>query len=41
MAHEKETLDPMFITPKQFSQRLKADYEKYAKVVALAGAKVE
>jgi tripartite-type tricarboxylate transporter receptor subunit TctC len=35
------TLDPMYMTPQQFDQRLKADYEKYAKVVKLSGAKME
>jgi len=34
-------LDPMFMTPEQFARRLKADYDKYAKVVALAGAEVK
>lgn len=34
-------LDPMFMTPERFAQRLKSDYDKYAKVVALSGAKVE
>jgi len=35
------TLDPMYMTPDQFAQRLKADYEKYARVVKLSGAKME
>ncbi len=35
------TLDPMYMTPDQFAQRLKADYEKYARVVKLSGAKIE
>jgi len=34
-------LDPMFMTPEQFAQRLKSDYGKYAKVIVLSGAKVE
>lgn len=34
-------LDPMFMTPEQFALRLKADYEKYAKLIALIGAKVD
>lgn len=34
-------LDPLFMTPEQFAQRLKSDYDKYAKVIALSGAKVE
>jgi len=36
-----QTLDPMHMTPEQFAQRLQADYEKYAKVVKLSGARVE
>lgn len=34
-------LDPMLMTPERFAQRLKSDYDKYAKVVALSGARVE
>ena len=34
-------LDPMFMSPDQFAARLKADYEKYAKLIALIGAKVD
>ena len=36
-----QTLDPMPMSPEQFSERLKSDYEKYAKVVKLTGARVE
>jgi len=36
-----QTLDPMYMTPEQFAQRLQADYEKYARVVKLSGARVE
>ena len=36
-----QTLDPMYLTPAQFAERLKADYDKYASVVALSGARVE
>lgn len=36
-----QTLDPMHMTPEQFAQRLQADYEKYARVVKLSGARVE
>ena len=32
-----QALDPMFMTPEQFAQRLKSDYEKYGKVIKLAG----
>ena len=34
-------LDPMFMTPEQFAARLKADYDKYAALIALTGAKVD
>ena len=36
-----QTLDPMYLTPAEFAKRLKADYDKYASVVALSGARVE
>ena len=36
-----QTLDPMPATPEQFAQRLRADYEKYATVVKISGAKLE
>src|SRR4029434_634546 len=36
-----QTLDPMHMTPEQFAQRLKSDYEKYEKVVKLSGARIE
>ena len=35
------TLDPMYMTPEQFAQRLKSDYDKYAKIVKLSGARIE
>jgi tripartite-type tricarboxylate transporter receptor subunit TctC len=35
------TLDPMHMTPEQFAQRLREDYDKYAKVVKISGAKIE
>ena len=34
------TLDPMYMTPEQFAQRLQADYVKYDKVVKISGAKI-
>ena len=34
-------LDPMFMTPEQFALRIKSDYDKYAKLIALTGAKVD
>lgn len=36
-----QTLDPMHITPEQFAARLKADFDKYAKVVKISGARVD
>ncbi len=36
-----QTLDPLYLTPEQFTQRLKSDYDKYEKVVKVSGAKVD
>lgn len=36
-----QTLDPMPMTPEQFAARLKSDYDKYAKVIKISGAKIE
>jgi tripartite-type tricarboxylate transporter receptor subunit TctC len=36
-----QTLDPMHMTTEQFAQRLKADYDKYAKVVKLSRARID
>ena len=36
-----QTLDPMYLTPVDFAVRLKSDYDKYASVVALSGARLE
>jgi tripartite-type tricarboxylate transporter receptor subunit TctC len=36
-----QTLDPMYMTPEQFALRLQSDYQKYANVVKISGAKVE
>ena len=36
-----QTLDPMHMTPDQFAQRLKSDYDKYEKVVKISGAKID
>jgi len=38
---EAQTLDPMPMSPEQFSERLKSDSDKYAKLVKESGAKVE
>jgi tripartite-type tricarboxylate transporter receptor subunit TctC len=35
------TLDPWHMTPEQFAQQIRADYDKYATVVKIAGAIVE
>lgn len=34
-----QTLEPMFMTPEQFAARLKADFEKYGKLIKDTGAK--
>jgi tripartite-type tricarboxylate transporter receptor subunit TctC len=34
-----QTLDPMFMTPEQFTERLKSDYEKYGKLIKETGAR--
>jgi len=36
-----QTLDPMHMTPEEFARRLKADYDKYDKVVKLSGARID
>ncbi len=36
-----QTLDPMHMTPEQFAERLKSDYDKYATVVKLSGARID
>jgi tripartite-type tricarboxylate transporter receptor subunit TctC len=36
-----QTLDPMHMTPQQFAQRLKSDYDKYEKVVKISGATID
>lgn len=36
-----QTLDPMPMTPQQFAQRLKSDYDKYEKVVRISGATID
>lgn len=34
------TLEPMYMTPEEFAQRLKSDYEKYGKLIKQTAAKV-
>jgi tripartite-type tricarboxylate transporter receptor subunit TctC len=36
-----QTLDPMYMTPEQFSQRLKSDYDKYGKLIKEIGVKID
>jgi tripartite-type tricarboxylate transporter receptor subunit TctC len=36
-----QTLDPMPMTPEEFATRLKADYDKYEKVVKLSAARID
>lgn len=36
-----QTLDPMPMSPEQFAVRLKADYDKYEKLIKATGAKLE
>jgi tripartite-type tricarboxylate transporter receptor subunit TctC len=38
---KSQTLDPLVMTPDQFAQRLKSDYDKYEKVIRISGAKVD
>ena len=38
---KSQTLDPVFMTPEQFAQRLKSDYDKYGRVIKLAGATID
>jgi tripartite-type tricarboxylate transporter receptor subunit TctC len=38
---EHQALDPWTSTPEEFNARLKADYEKYGKLIKLTGAKIE
>ena len=36
-----QTLDPMHMTPEEFTARVKSDYDKYEKVVKVSGARVD
>ena len=38
---ENQVLDPWISTPEEFNERLKADYEKYGRLIKLTGAKIE
>jgi tripartite-type tricarboxylate transporter receptor subunit TctC len=36
-----QTLEPMYMTPEQFAERLKVDYAKYQKLVKLTGVQLD
>ncbi len=36
-----QTLDPLPMSPEEFGRLLKADYDKYEKVIKLSGAKLD
>jgi tripartite-type tricarboxylate transporter receptor subunit TctC len=36
-----QTLDPMHMTPDQFADRIRSDYDKYEKVVRISGARID
>jgi tripartite-type tricarboxylate transporter receptor subunit TctC len=36
-----QTLEPLHMTPDQFAERLRSDYDKYAKVIKLSGARID
>jgi tripartite-type tricarboxylate transporter receptor subunit TctC len=36
-----QTLDPLPMTPEEFAARLRADYDKYAYVVRVSGARID
>lgn len=36
-----QTLDPLYMTPEQFSARIKSDYDKYENVVKISGARID
>ena len=38
---EAQALDPWPSTPEEFSAKLKTDFDKYAKLIKLSGAKIE
>jgi len=38
---ESQALDPWPTTPEEMNEKLKADYDKYGKLIALTGAKIE
>ena len=36
-----QTLDPMAMTTEEFAKRLQSDYDKYARVVKVSGARID
>ena len=38
---KNQTLEPLIMTPDQFARKVKADYDKYEKVVKVTGAKID
>jgi hypothetical protein len=36
-----QTLDPMPMTPEQFAERMRSDYDKYHRLVTIYGARIE
>jgi tripartite-type tricarboxylate transporter receptor subunit TctC len=38
---EAQALDPWPSTPEEFSRKIRADFDKYAKLIKLSGAKIE
>jgi tripartite-type tricarboxylate transporter receptor subunit TctC len=36
-----QTLDPMYMTPEEFAKEMKVQYDKYARVVKLSGARLD
>jgi tripartite-type tricarboxylate transporter receptor subunit TctC len=38
---KSQTLDPLIMSPEQFAQRMKSDYDKYEKVIKVTGAKID
>ena len=38
---DAQALDPWPSTPEEFSRKIRADFDKYAKLIKLSGAKIE
>src|SRR6185436_787647 len=36
-----QSLDPMYMTPEEFAKMLRAEYDKYERVVKLSGARID